>query len=624
MYFQKLLSNMNIQGYTPIPNTLTVHEHEWKEALDNFVLLHGVKWIHKRTVKDTPRVIEVPEVPEGSQPPKKKRLVAPKRYIWYVDYDCHRNGSKRDRVAEGYVEKGGVSGKSRDLQKASKKISCPAKLKVSCFKKDPSNVVFAHTGVHNHEVGGEEDMKYLPLSIQTRTRIEERLREGYANRDTRIAIQSNLRQFVFSNTNTGTEQSSSITHRDQMIDSDQLYNLHKKIQESFFKLHDDQHESVKLWLQNLGQKGYSSFLGADFQQNYTFGFVSPWQKQLLVSASSICLDAAHDITTIEKGILYTIVLRHPTTGTGCPVAHMYTTDDSMLPIAEFLLFLRDKIGLSSSTLKEISIDSSSTDYGAIKEIYPLANIQGCLFHVARFWMAKIKEMVKPGNATLNTAVHKSMIIQLKSMMWEKDTTNFVMKLAHFLTQFAMYPDFMSYMKNIYFDGAKPALWCAAFQPQVFNNMEAFNFVESWHNQLKSTYLERRRSRRIDRLVFILINDIDHDYIQNIDRIRSNIGRMDPEERVRRRREINAEEINEAIMRTMVEKITNDDMRQTYRVQSFTCEEIKYDIIVENEKMGSCNCEDFIWNRFACKHMYLLKRIYRDILVYKGNLFMWEK
>ncbi|EPB86082.1 hypothetical protein HMPREF1544_07158 [Mucor circinelloides 1006PhL] len=97
-------------------------------------------------------------------------------------------------------------------------------------------------------------------------------------------------------------------------------------------------------------------------------FVSPWQKLLLVDSSSICLDATHCITTIDKGILYTIVTRHPVSGAGCPVAYMFTTDHSMSQVAQFLRFLRDHVGLTQPKLKKITIDVSSAEYGAINKV----------------------------------------------------------------------------------------------------------------------------------------------------------------------------------------------------------------------------------------------------------------
>ncbi|ORE18675.1 hypothetical protein BCV71DRAFT_162788, partial [Rhizopus microsporus] len=82
----------------------------------------------------------------------------------------------------------------------------------------------------------------------------------------------------------------------------------------------------------------------------------------------------------------------------------------------------------------------------------------------------------------------------------------------------------------------------AYQPDRYTNMETNNYVESWHNQLKTSYLQRRRNRRVDRLVYILVNDVEEDFISNINRIRMNVGRMGPEARKERRRELEAEEI----------------------------------------------------------------------------------
>lgn len=153
----------------------------------------------------------------------------------------------------------------------------------------------------------------------------------------------------------------------------------------------------------------------------------------------------------------------------------------MYPAKEFLMFVRMSIGLQ--TIRKITIDVSSTKYRAIRAVYPQSTVQWCLFHVARAWMAKIRVLVKLGSSAQNAQVHKAMITSLKSMMWEKNADEFIKKLAGFLVTFA-----------IYLDSDKFIQWVAAFQPQTYTNIETNNFVESWHNQLKSTYLERKRNR----------------------------------------------------------------------------------------------------------------------------------
>ncbi|KAI8379935.1 hypothetical protein EDC96DRAFT_492358 [Choanephora cucurbitarum] len=86
----------------------------------------------------------------------------------------------------------------------------------------------------------------------------------------------------------------------------------------------------------------------------------------------ICLDATHCISHIQRAIMYTVVVRHPITGTECPVAYMSTKDHSMDPVASFFLLLKDVIELI--TLTKITIDVSLTEHAAITRIYPQATV----------------------------------------------------------------------------------------------------------------------------------------------------------------------------------------------------------------------------------------------------------
>jgi hypothetical protein len=67
-------------------------------------------------------------------------------------------------------------------------------------------------------------------------------------------------------------------------------------------------------------------------------FLSPQQKQLLLEAKSWCLNATHNTTNFDRGLLYTIVIRHFVTGTGYPVAFLFTADGSSTPLIRFFIF----------------------------------------------------------------------------------------------------------------------------------------------------------------------------------------------------------------------------------------------------------------------------------------------
>ncbi len=95
-------------------------------------------------------------------------------------------------------------------------------------------------------------------------------------------------------------------------------------------------------------------------------------------------------------------------------------------------------------------------------------------------------------------------------------------------------ELIRYLHINYFRNDLFILRARAYQPAIYTSMETNNYIESWHNQLKTTHLRRKQNRRMDRLIFILINDVEDYYLQNTQRLMLNVGRMGPEERKRRR------------------------------------------------------------------------------------------
>ena len=89
-------------------------------------------------------------------------------------------------------------------------------------------------------------------------------------------------------------------------------------------------------------------------------------------------------------------------------------------------------------------------------------------------------------------------------------------------------------KNHYLEHERVFKWARAYQIQIFTNMETNNYIESWHNQLKTNYLQRKRNRRLDRLIFILVNDVHTNFMHNTARMAANIVRMSSETRETRK------------------------------------------------------------------------------------------
>ncbi|CEP06910.1 hypothetical protein [Parasitella parasitica] len=100
--------------------------------------------------------------------------------------------------------------------------------------------------------------------------------------------------------------------------------------------------------------------------------------------------------------------------------------------------------------------------------------------------------------------------------------------------------------------------------------------------------------------------------------------MGPAERRRRQREMKAEAINEIVMTTMIRELeSTKNGNARCEVDSFTVVEQLYVIIVQNGSMHSCNCADFMLNKIACKHMYLLDHLHRSIIIYEESAYVLD-
>lgn len=58
-------------------------------------------------------------------------------------------------------------------------------------------------------------------------------------------------------------------------------------------------------------------------------------------------------------------------------------------------------------------------------------------------------------------------------------------------------------------------WARCYHPEVYTNMLTNNYVESWHNQLKTVYLQRKYPRRIDFLIYTLVEEVELDMVSII-------------------------------------------------------------------------------------------------------------
>lgn len=464
---------------------------------------------------------------EIERPAKRQRR---KKVIFTHYYYCHRRGEKR--VQKG-VTPGGVSGQIRSIQKESKKVGCLARLTVRCYPENPSEVYFKYEHDHTgHIPGSTEDVQYLPKSKGLRAEIMQHIANGYLPRDISTALQHKYN-------NAGPNK------RESYIMTTDIYNIYYHCRVQKFCKDKNDFVSVGLWLTDLSTRAYSTWQYTDNldEQCFTFGFASQWQLTLLQKAKFLSLDATHDVCMYDRGILYTIVIRHPVAGRGVPVAYLITNDHSTRPLAAWFSSLKEQ----NVHPVRITIDCSLPEDNAIQAVWgDDTTVQFCTWHVMRAWQQNIRTKVTASHRNRDERIisYKHEIREtLKEIMYEKNVHSFHERLTAFNDKWSdTQPEFCQYFEQQWLDNDRYKKWAACYQPNVYSNMETNNYVESWHNQLKTVYLRRRRQHRLDIFMGIMTTAIEFDIKNQIRRLSMNVGRMSANTRHDREQQLKADSI----------------------------------------------------------------------------------
>ncbi|PHZ11372.1 uncharacterized protein RHIMIDRAFT_238806 [Rhizopus microsporus ATCC 52813] len=211
---------------------------------------------------------------------------------------------------------------------------------------------------------------------------------------------------------------------------------------------------------------------------------------------------------------------------------------------------------------------SNMEENAIRSTFPSVNIQWRLFHVLTAMSQQVRAKLVLESLPDSKRAHQPAILQLKGMMWRTAKLNI--------------PESSAYTQHS----------CSISRTTIWITADSLSGQE--HSQLKTSYLQRGRNRRVDRLVYILVNDVEEDFLSNINRIRMNVVRIGPEAREARRRELEAEEASIHVAMDMNSEVERTSL---YNIQSFNNADETYEVRVENDThmffLGCCTEYD-VW------------------------------
>ncbi|OAD76753.1 hypothetical protein PHYBLDRAFT_165265 [Phycomyces blakesleeanus NRRL 1555(-)] len=453
-------------------------------------------------------------------------------------YSCHRWGTYESKAA------------LRVVQKQTKKNKCSALLHVKGFFKTPEFYEFVVTKDHAEYTPGDmrSDICTLPLAKKYLHELAQQLEQSSkSTSQIRIDMLRAVDQY-------GRKSERKVNYYD-------IWNLMNKINKKLYHFDKDQMTSFLIWMNNkLPALNFNIFKAntsySPDPSAFAYGFMSPVQQEKMKTATSFCLDTTHVISSNVNEILYTLLVRDEDIGRGWPVAFMVTNDQGFLKRSSLLV-----------DSKQFTIDCCAAEVHAIQTTFPATSIQFCIFHVTQAWNQKLSDSVKiprslPSEARILRGV---MMKSLQEIIYEEDIDKFRHKIVQFKEDFDDQESFLDYFERNWCTEAKFKIWI---------------------------FMKRSRNKRLNKLVIVLVHDVEYFLTQEYEHVMSNNSPMSSFTRQQRIREMEAEEVDDDDRKMMiVAPGTAEDVN--LQVWSFVNENRAYVVqIAEPNLIILCTCFDY--------------------------------
>jgi hypothetical protein len=136
--------------------------------------------------------------------------------------------------------------------------------------------------------------------------------------------------------------------------------------------------SLEKWQEKLiGTDGNYLFKHYN-KSGFIFAFQMKEQKKLTNFARVLCLDGTHGMNH-HRYHLFTLVMRHPITGSGYPVAFLISEFKRTITLKEWLDFLKQEHDEWCPDI--FMVDDAGEEIKAVKECFPESSVFLCHFHV---------------------------------------------------------------------------------------------------------------------------------------------------------------------------------------------------------------------------------------------------
>ena len=476
---------------------------------------HGVKLkIEKHTFKSVDAFNEWKENEEATKfayfsLQSGKKYTKKAAFLQY--YICQYDGSEKVHKKRGEEKKSSRVNKKGRAKTGNK---CMARLSV---KHSNGTIFVTYIASHNHSLQFA-NTRHQPLSPTVRNNIKQQLATGISPRE----VQASLRKGV--SVRDATDKRPHFL-KQHFITLRRLNEMKKRLKISGHR-HSDDATSVMLKVQQLQSEDYDPILlykpqGGDFmagkisnqsfddsnknfKDTFILGLQTKEQYNVMLKGCDeiLCIDSTH---CTNKCDFYLINLFVPDQfSKGYPIAHFICNRLDEQIMTWIFMSIKDKN--PAMILNAVMTDDDLAVTEALKVVFN-KNIRHLLsiWHVLKSWMRKLNQDVN------EETLRQEMYQRLCTLLHEKDENTFLELALQFTRLYSQNSSFVNYFKEHYIP--RPQKWAMCYRNFPHANIDTNIYIESFHNKLKTYYMEKKPSKRIDDLMDLLLKLEEDDYMR---------------------------------------------------------------------------------------------------------------
>ena len=228
------------------------------------------------------------------------------------------------------------------------------------------------------------------------------------------------------------------------------------------------------------------------------------QKEMYINncGKILCIDSTHRTNQYDFKLITLLVIDEYYHG--YPVAFCLSTTEDIAVITLFFQRVSERAG--HPTVNVVMTDDDNTGWRAATDVFG-SGIRHLLWqwHVFRAFTRKCLHIQGEDRDKIKDLLYW--------MMYEKDVTAYEEKKMAFVAKWGLqYPSLVTYMEENYFN--REEKWTLAHRQSInYERVDTNNFIESFHNKLKTQYFKQKQNKRIDVLIETL-EKLEGDYHLN--------------------------------------------------------------------------------------------------------------